>query len=310
MTKATRHMEISALNITIHPHSPQLYIDMLNDAVTMQLSDQKSKKFLHIRGQEKAFLSPVLTTIVDGQTCLYGHVYRFFDLDISGGWLDIASGKEAQKEDLTQINIPDHLKPYVSGFYFIFFPNEHRLIFQSSARPSHKRNQVRFSPHSAQMIFDQLFEKLSKQNEKYDNISVTVEQSPDALDNIWKLEVVRSLEIVITRPNNDDISHLDNSVKRRLEKMNASKMTETLSAEKGKSIVPDEDVKNLAAVALSNGYVEGTGKDAHGSPKKISTKFHPVSEVISYNHSIQIVFDAFLEGAKQLTSKLSSRLKT
>ncbi|MBE0669694.1 MAG: DUF4747 family protein, partial [Anaerolineales bacterium] len=106
-------IKIGALNITTHPHSSEGYIRLFQEA-------SKIKWPVNYWGNYFAKIG-YLHNMDSGQPekGLSGYIRRFIDVDKSKPWLNTKEDKEAAKEDLEELNWPDHLKPQFTSARFI-----------------------------------------------------------------------------------------------------------------------------------------------------------------------------------------------
>lgn len=69
------------------------------------------------------------------------------------------------------------------------------------------------------------------------------------------------LEIIVTRPNPDDLADLGEKIRQRLAEQNAKEQSTTLTAEENAELKPNEETKMLATIGLTDGSVRGRGYD-------------------------------------------------
>ena len=103
------------------------------------------------------------------------------------------------------------------------------------------------------------------------------------------------LDIHINRPNPDDIGGFEKKIVDRLKKMRASSMREVFTGSPGQTLSPDEDAQALAKVALSNGRVDGKGRDQDGLPVMVSTTERPLVHPLRYDPTVQTEFDELFQ---------------
>ncbi|NMG04926.1 DUF4747 family protein [Azoarcus taiwanensis] len=117
---------IGAVNITMHPHSPDLYAQLIKDAKKLKCFSRLSKDkagliaSVYYHDKSKGRSSP-----------LTGDLYRFSDIDLEGNWFNTQTNQHAEENDLKGVSIPEHLKPNSSRFSYIFFPETHVLFYES-----------------------------------------------------------------------------------------------------------------------------------------------------------------------------------
>lgn len=288
-----RAIYLSVLNLTLHQHSAERYVQLLRFIRRHQI---KSK----YHGDRHAIIGFLGRPNENGDF-VRGQIFSFIELDVAEQWLNTETSKPAENEELDSINIPEHLKPGMRIFSFIFFPKKHRLVFET--RSSEGKS---LGPESARKLFE-IFLKAPKVIKEFGAGEVTIEPRKDALDKVLGIPKLKQLSIFITRPNPDDNESIEAIVKERMSNQNLQSFEEQLKAESGQSINPDEHTKNLASVAESNGYVEGKGKDGDGNPIDESTRDHPLRERAEYDPDTQTAFGVILEKAREIMRSIGRR---
>lgn len=277
---------VNILNIAMNPiHSQSMYHEqfkkIFDKKITVRISGEKygTLNSLNYVNPEKPELG------------IYGFFYKFTKLQLDK-WYNLSKEDYASPEELKKINIPAHLVPNAEKFCYIFYPQHHCLIFQS-AESSRK-----FSPNLARIMFEQFF------NDKRindDNIftSVSLVQSEISLTNIYNIPILSKMEITINRPNADFDDADESEVYNRMNKQNVKRWQTILKSHNKENILPDEQTKKLAKVALSNGKVEATGYDDEGMKIEESTTQHPLSEQYTYNPNKEDFIQRFLLKARE-----------
>lgn len=85
---------------------------------------------------------------------------------------------------------------------------------------------------------------------------------------------------------------------------NASKLVETWSSQDPKGLKPDDDTKELAQIAKSNGKVEAKGENSKGIVEVISTAKHPILEKVTYDPDVEKRIDALRRIAAEIVGKV------
>lgn len=284
-----RTVDVSALNIVMPvPHSPERYVEMFKKAY-------RTKRVVKIRGQFAGILGSFDGKEENGFH--YGEIYKFYDLKVSGRWLNMLQQAPAEDEDLVDLNVPDHLKPGLEAFPFLFHAPSHRLFFISRETGEH------LGPVDAGRYFRELLNQ-PRLTDDYGQINVTVIPDADSLGRILGLPDLRKLHIVVTPPNADDWHELELEIKDRLGEQNAATMVTVLVAEKGESLVPNEQTRMLSEVAQSNGYVEARGALEGGRVSTFSTKQHPMLVQAQYDPNVETTRTALQTVAQAQLSQI------
>ena len=144
---------------------------------------------------------------------------------------------------------------------------------------------------------------------KYGDINITIEVEKDKLEQLYNIPQLDKLTINVVRPNPDDLHGAEQRVFERMSNQGARKYDVVWEAERGKIIKPDEETKELANVAASNGKVTAAGKNSEGSRIEESTTEHSLEEVDKYDPNTQQATEAFDILANQTVSKIRAWLK-
>jgi hypothetical protein len=286
-----RKVPVSALNIAMHePHSPQAYVDLMQA----------------LYGMRRIINTRALTGVLIGSMYpldkrhpdrgLTGEIYQFTNLDRSEPWFDVNALEEASEEEVEEIRIPDHLKPHLARFNYVFFPKGHRLYVQT-------RNKNRtLGIHSVQKFFMALLADPSAPSTP--RVEVTVEPERDTIAQILRIKYLKRLEITLVRPNPDDLSSAERRLLRKLSRQDAKQMDVMLHADTNQDLAPDAETVTLAKVAASNGAVVGRGRDAANNPVVMSTVDQPWKEVAHFDEDVQTEQAALIAKAQEMHAKV------
>lgn len=278
-----KKLTFGVLNIKIHPHAPQMYSDMMNEVF-------KSKHEVQIHGPHWGIPS-ILSDIEDKKSLdgMYGKFYRFLQIDENQPWLDLIKGTHIEDEEGNPIpQVAAHKKPNTKDVWFVFFPKNHRLIFDAKL----------ITPRMAKTFFDQQFRQEYISN-KYGSVDVLVESSTEAIDKIIAMPTITNLYISISKPNPDDFHGAESRFKARLDKIGASKLTEEYKSEKGHSLRPDDELKTLMNIARANGMVRAEGLDMANKKIVESTDPHPLIIDDSYDPNKTTFLNAFIDASRR-----------
>jgi len=283
-----RKTEAGAINIRIHPHpSHHYYTNLLSDAVNL-------KKYFRSRGDQHLLISYLgKPKNVGNQIEIRGIIARFTEIDDSQPWFNTITNDEARKNDILSISIPPNLKPNYQPFSFVFFPKKHLLVFEKHTAKSSISHGV------VKGFFSRLFDSEEIKN-KYGEVNVDVISDMRGLDEIWAINKLKHLDILIKRPNPDDFSEAERLILEKLESQRVNKVEQRLTAINGESIEASEETRTLAKVAVNNGYVHGDGKNAEGEAVDLKTTNFPKTERLYYDHSDEVgPLQAFMQLARK-----------
>lgn len=260
-----RRLTIGVINITMHPHKPERYVDLIKAAVTNRCVSSIGN------------LQSVLITSVGSfelgndkpDAILRGNLVKFQNIDFDGNWFDTESNAVAAEQDLASVNIPPNLKPNSMFYDFVFFPDKHLLVYEAKSKDSS------ITPAVAVKAFTNIFNQSALQDE-FGVIEVTHIPETHLLDNALALKNISNIKLHITRPNADSFAKIERQYLQQMNDGNVAEIIEERRAIKGESLVIDEDLRNSAKIAEKNGYAEVRGHDSAGKPINFSTLSHPI----------------------------------
>jgi hypothetical protein len=258
---ASSRIEVGALNIVASPHPQGIYRRILSEV---------ANKEVHLWGSDMAKITQ-FQELEDRPNLLYGRILVWAEIDIDGKWLNKKKNVEATLAEKKKIAdaIPPDFEPNFRSFNYVLIEEKHRLVVEY-------RNELgqSFGPSRAERLFERLFKEYLPNDAP--DVDVTVIPEEESLDKIFAIPRLRRLEILLKRPNPDDVAEAANRVLSRLTGQGArSQKIELVKAAKKKTLTPDGETKALAELAALNGNVTGEGKDDEGKPVYESTDKHP-----------------------------------
>jgi hypothetical protein len=164
----------------------------------------------------------------------------------------------------------------------------------------------RITPGRLESIFTRL---LSPEvlGHKAEEVEITVLPTDDAIEYVLGFVRLDKVDILVKRPNNDDITAETNRVMKRLIEMKAKSERSILTRQaKTDGLELDEEHMRLARVAAQNGHVDSAGVDADGEHGKRSTREVPkivrrvLSEGSSYLAALRDVAKSMRDGREKL----------
>lgn len=285
-------LEVGALNIVTHPHSPEKYVQLLKDA-------KATKKSVHVREHYYCRIGELVPIDKRDHTKgMRGHLYKHIQLDENEEWFNSRNNDVATEEDLKKVSIPNHLLPGLTAYDFIFYPKSHKLFYEAL---NEKRKAL--GARIALKAFSQLFNQPELKDE-YGDVQVYTETSKEALNLIFRIKSLNRVTYEITMPNPDDHKKTEQKIKERFKKANIITEHTTLKSIPGTSLNLDAETKQVLNVASNNGYVIGVGKDLLGKKEEHSTKDHPMKEKQEYDPQNQIHADVFSDKASDMNNAI------
>ena len=239
----TKKLTYGAVNITMHPHSPEKYVELFRMA-------RKNSENINLRGDSYATLS-FFYPYKKGQSAnepFEGEVLKFTDIDVEGDWFNIVKKDVASDEEKGKIVIPENLKPNVARFSFVFLPASHLLVYEMQDK---SRN---LTPRQMSLFITGIFsnEKIIK---KFGKINVTILTEPESVQRMLALKGITCINMVTRRPNPDDLASAESIMQKRFKRIGVIEEDKTYKSERGQEIKPDVELKQDALIASRNGEV-------------------------------------------------------
>lgn len=256
---ALRTLEVGFLNIVATPHPKGVYRRLL------ELSAERPVSFW---GDYKAAITKPIGLHED-------ETFRSFQLII---WLEINPDEPTiDKSVLKKAKFPREGREFtakygVNGrvFYCLFDEETHQLIVELRNEDGQT-----VSPRRLERIFVELMspEVLGAKTEE---VEVTVIPTDDAISYVLGLKRLDKVEILVKRPNQDDITTETNRVMNDLIEQNAKSERRIISRQAKTDGIDLSDVNEVyARVAAHNGHVDSSGLDENGDHDTRSTKEVP-----------------------------------
>lgn len=197
-------IKLAALNIKTEPHSPERYVQLWEFLYnTHTVGHLRGNDFLVIDSLEMHDQNAITPLIK-------GSMAKFTEINIHDPWFNLETRERIETESVEEIvRIPHEYKPNLKQIYYTFNPDRHRLIFEADP----------IAPSSIKRAFENIM-KSPLIRERYGDVAVELEISRDAIQEILSLQNIMSLEIQISRPNPDGISHLERRVYNRMADQN------------------------------------------------------------------------------------------
>ncbi|HLA33643.1 MAG TPA: DUF4747 family protein [Rhodocyclaceae bacterium] len=268
--------QMFGVNIVTHPHNPDGYVRLMKAAFDMRRS-------VKVHGSQHLMIGALRPLHSDRPISgLHGKFYRFVHIDKDAPWYNVSRHDDATDEERSQINIPDGLRPNTENFEFIFYPKGHTLYFSRRSTGKLNGHWSNLGPRQVATLLNTLFKNPVILDE-FGEVEVTVLPDRSQLDRIFAIPTLQRLVIDVTKPNADALSKAQAKVFNRMDRTNTGRLKEELTARRGASIELDDDYKELATIAASNGKVEGQGYDGAGRPVKLSTVDVHWTARVAYN---------------------------
>lgn len=293
----TKKVAVGVLNIRIHPHSPDRYLQLFRDAFSM-------KRPAKISGDNYGLLTGMRKLEMDAPSVspITGDIFRFTDIARDAQWFNALKGDFASEHDVEQIRIPEHLKPNSARFSYIFYPDCHLLTYEGYY-DGHS-----LGPTNAERFMHRLL-NTEELKQKYGEVEVTHIPEKDKVAEALGLHIKEFVELTVRRPNPDGLDEVERAVLQRMNELNASEFKESYKSLVGTSIEIDEELEMKANVAAKNGKLEIRGKDINLHPTRISTDLHPLTVTEYYDPKVQNAFSIFSAISESIKETVKDWLK-
>lgn len=271
-------IKLAALNLKIHPHRPEQYIELIRDAFALR---QPVKS----QGDHRLIMQSFSRKDDSINNFHFGSIARFTEIDLNAPWFNSDDLEEA--ENVTEeIKIPEELKPNYYQFHFALYPKKHLIIFEN-----YYYGKV-LTPNTAQKYFDFLLahQKIEK---KYGKVDVDLVADTNAIEQIFSLHTIKNVHMKINKPNADDFGEYDEHLFKRMKEQNTRRVELDYVAEKGVSFRPDKITLETAKVAANNGEVIAVGRDVEGKSETRSSTSFPRMLVHKFDPALITITEAF-----------------
>ncbi len=254
-----RFLNLSSVNITMHPHDGNSYFQLLEKTWELRC---KAK----FRGKEQGTMGRPMSAKRGDVNFVFFPIYKYYDLSPFGMWFNENSQQAREStEENPLADIPEHWKPELEIINCVFVRSGHQIFFDAG----------KVGPYSAERFFYGLFQD-NLLIDEFGPIDVTLVQDREQLERIYQMETLTSLSISIKRPNADDLGADEELIMKRMEGMDAYSWEQTITGQprRKESIQPDDALKAYMNVALENGSVSAKGYEEE-QKVEISTRDTP-----------------------------------
>ncbi len=286
-----RSITVGAVNVRIHPHDDARYAELFQDAFAL-------RRAVKVFGNQRVILERLDRSQAE-EGVLSGSLARFTEIDPDLPWFNAERFERADESEVAKVSIPSELRPNYVSVFFQLSLGDHLFVFESRGTSGS------LSPRSALMFLDNLLNS-DELVQKYGSASVSLVSDKDQLDAVIGMHRLRKLEILVKRPNPDDLGSYDAIMERRLLDQGAASVRVEYEASAHETIKPDENTRKLAESATRNGLVKAEGSDATGRRVVRSTDDHPALEGERYDPALRTEQQAFRSAATNILKRFLS----
>lgn len=271
-----RTVSYSALNITLHPHpTKHTYVDFL------YFIQEEINKFITLKRNTCIYLYNLKAINAENELDgITGTFIKCTDISVNE-WFDFENQAIADESDVdSNVKIPTSYKPNAKFFDFVFYPKKHLLVFEFSDKHGS------LSISSLKEYFEIIF-KRQDFIEKFQQGFVSSITDDDKIKTILNSKKLLKLDIVLIKPNPDDLGSITARILGNLEENNAKRMEVITTADDNQFLKPNQQLQELSKVAANNGVVKATIENEYGKSVPISTASIPkIKKEIYYTNEI------------------------
>ena len=287
-----RTVTIGVVNIKIYPHTPELYVELFDDLFRI-------RNKVGFRGNNAAI--PNHISPLDPENSLSGikgSIYKFTRINPNDPWIDTVKVEPLEdKNGLPIFPIAQNLSPNLKTIQFVFYPEGHRLLFDTQY----------ITPGSMQLLLNALF-STEEIVQKYNDVEVIVEKAEDILQQILAIPIITKLTVSLTRPNAESFAEEEKKrVLDRMNQQNARIYDQTFSANKYEGFTPDATTRAAMDLAQSNGEIFAEGYNSNDEKVVESTKPHPLIIKKKYDPDVDSFFSIVIGISANLIDRLTSK---
>jgi hypothetical protein len=288
-------LTVAALNIVLPaPHDPDKY-------AKLWLQATKIRKTVKLRGDSGGLIGTARTYHgTKLQPYIYGELYKYADIDMTGKWLDLSTGQAAESEAVDrEVQIPENLKPNLKILPYVFYPNTHRLVFVSSLDA--KNN---LSPGMAKSLVEQCLRQEGLLS-IFGKAEITVEPDRDTLKRIFAMPRIKKFHFEVKPPN--ALADIERQLFNKMAEQNAQVFIQELATKDPMGLKLDNETKDLARVAQSNGFASATVVNEQDRVEVFSTTDQPFKKKIIYNQDVTIPREVLIQHGEEIVANLVIR---
>lgn len=278
-------IEVSAINLRIPSDRSRNYAELINRILNL-------RRGVRIHGENYVALTEF------NESTGVGVFSKYSEIDLDRDWFDIEDFGTATPESLSEIRIPEHLKPNLSAFYFELDESLHVVAFETYS------DSKSLSGRSVEKYFREVLTDPEILSE-FGRVEADLVKDYGKVEQLLALPQLKSLEIVIRLPNPIDISgSLAERIEERLREQNAEEYREELKSKDEDGLQPNERTRQLAFVAAENGDVVARSL-VNGVITTQVTDENPLKEVDTYNSETASSQQVF----KRLATRILQRIR-
>lgn len=283
-------ISVCALNVTMHPHSPEKYIKLFKKIRDLNLK-------ILVYGDQVLRLSSfykITPSNFNKKEIYEGEFIKYSDISKNSSWFNTETNEPASEEDKENIMIPKELKPKGGRYSFVFLPQTHLLVYERFA------NGKGVPPKQLEKYFHEIF-KHPDIIEEFGDVNIAILTEPSQINHMLSLKGITSISLRTRKPNPDGLNNVERSIQERFSRINAVEEDRIIKSERGQQLKPDDDFKLEANIAARNGFVKVSRKNHLGHTVRYSSLDKPMERIVSFDPSeARMPFDAIIAEAYKI----------
>lgn len=268
--------DVSVLNITLQPHSPERYVELFEAAFSRRPAI--SRKY---RGKE--YMSVKIDWMErfsrEEVRAIFGQIQKYTVID-SNSWYDKMTDSKAKDGDEPEYDM-QRFSPYYKSFDFVFLPEGHRMYIITKLKQD--TLSIAFVAKAMEAILN-----AGTLSDEFNKVVVNVEYDEASIEKLLSMKKLQKIFIKISLTNDDDVSDIKQKLLDKLKEQNVRTWEQNLIGEKNETIQPDAATTALMELSLSNGYSSVKGErygkkvveKTSSYPHIIPEKYYPNEETL------------------------------
>jgi hypothetical protein len=288
--------EIGAVNVVLHPHSPEIYEKWVKKVFRIRLRG-------HVHGNRHGAISQLYKTGAAEGVTLHGVISTFIHFDQNRPWFNEQTADDATPQDLGEISLPEHLRPDHRRGNFAFDSKRHLFLFDANPRKGG------LTPKQMLHLLMQ-FSSDKRMISEFGPANMTVIPDSKAVDEILEWRKLKKIIISTSVPNPDFADAAFGDVEQWMKSQGAEVFRQELGSASA-DLKPSEETKNLARIASEHGYVEAVGLNENEKTVRLSTRTaKPLIHRDDYDPETEAETSAFTRIAQSLSEMISKRRRS
>ena len=281
----TTIIKACALNITVHPHKPEYYTQIIEKAF--------KERNRCDGGSDTVFIIGSVTKTDEG--CC-GCLYRFTDIHHLN-WFNDKTKMPATGDELSEVIVPEHMKANLKEYAFVLFEASHILVVQ------HYHNGVSLSSSKAHKVFERLLNQDTIMRD-FGKVDVQVISHPSTIEAILKAQDIYRLDLRVSLPNPDDDPDVQD-IFDEIGGQNAQSLNQSLTAKENEHL--QLSARNKALIKASSQHGSSVAYIESDKNNPLSTERAPYIENTSYNSENQNFIHTLMELAGKMVEKIKTK---